>query len=288
MILQNSLRSLQYARCKIILRIVNVRAGFDMENAEQGEHINGRAKRPLTIRVGKKLRNSINSICTSQSRIPVASILSEKLLPWTSMLGDQWHEIAHEAEQILKFREAIPPLKDISPDHARIAGDGNWRSFFLIGYGYEVAENCARAPLTAALVKQIPDLNSAFFSILAPGAKIPLHRGVTRGLVTCHLGLKVPEDAENCWMNVEDEKVYWENGKWIVFDDSYRHEVENNTEETRIILLIQVKRPMRALGTVLNNATLWGIRRSSFVQDARQNLSDWETVFQKMEKNETV
>jgi aspartyl/asparaginyl beta-hydroxylase (cupin superfamily) len=60
---------------------------------------------------------------------------------------------------------------------------------------------------TAALVRQIPDLNSAFFSILEPGATIPRHRGVTRGPVTCHLGLIIPDTREKCVMKVEDNEL---------------------------------------------------------------------------------
>lgn len=182
----------------------------------------------------------------------------------------------------------MPPLRDISPDHARIAGDGNWRSFFLIGYGYEVAENCARAPVTAELVHRIPDLNSAFFSILEPGATIPRHRGVTRGLVTCHLGLIIPDRAEKCVMQVEDSDLHWEPGKWLIFDDSYFHEVHNATNQRRVILLVQVKRPMRLLGRLANDLALWGIRRSPFVQDARRNLHMWEEAYRQAEQNEAA
>ncbi|NNJ77569.1 MAG: hypothetical protein HKP56_20690 [Anderseniella sp.] len=44
-----------------------------------------------------------------------------------------------------------------------------------------------------------------WFSILAPGAHIPPHKGVTKGIVTCHMGLIVPKDRENCRLRVEDE-----------------------------------------------------------------------------------
>ncbi|SIO04073.1 beta-hydroxylase [Parasphingorhabdus marina DSM 22363] len=241
--------------------------------------------RPLILRIGKKLRKKANLLASSQSLIPTTPLHQSDIFPWTSQLGEQWQGIAAEAAGILQNRSAVPPLKDISPDHARIAGDGNWKSFFLVGYGYRVEENCARAPKTAALIDQIPDLNSAFFSILEPGAVIPKHRGVTRGLVTCHLGLDIPVPKENCWMQVDDQRVHWKNGEWLVFDDSYSHEVKNETGQTRVILLIQVKRPMRLLGKVTLDLALWGIRRSPFVQDARQNLDKWEEAFRLAEDN---
>ncbi len=244
--------------------------------------------RPLIIRLGKRLRGAMNRISTAHSKIPNEPILQAADFPWTNRLTKHWKNIAREAESILRHRDAVPPLKDISPDHARIAGDGNWRSFFLIGYGYEVAENCARAPVTAELVRRIPGLNSAFFSILEPGATIPRHRGVTRGLVTCHLGLIVPDQPEKCVMQVEDTDLHWEPGKWLVFDDSCDHEVHNHSDQRRVILLIQVKRPMRLIGRVANDLALWGIRRSPFVQDARRNLTNWEDAYKQAEQNEAA
>ena len=244
--------------------------------------------RPLVIKIGKRLRGTLNRISMAQSKIPTEPVIPADAFHWTDSLTEKWQLVAEEAASILRHRDAVPPLKDISPDHARIAGDGNWRSFFLIGYGYEVAENCARAPITAELVRRIPDLNSAFFSILEPGATIPRHRGVTRGLVTCHLGLIVPDTPEKCVMQVEDRSLYWEAGKWLIFDDSYYHEVHNATDQRRVILLVQVKRPMRVLGRLAIDLALWGIRRSPFVQDARRNLGMWEEAYRKAERNEAA
>ncbi len=244
--------------------------------------------RPLIIKIGKRLRGTMNRISMAQSKIATEPVLHANAFQWTSHLADNWQTIAQEAAAILRHRDAVPPLKEISPDHARIAGDGNWRSFFLFGYGYEVAENCARAPVTADLVRRIPDLNSAFFSILEPGARIPRHRGVTRGLVTGHLGLIIPDRREKCVMQVEDTDLFWEAGKWLVFDDSYYHEVHNDTDQRRVILLVQLKRPMRWLGRIANDLALWGIRRSPFVQDARRNLGMWEEAYRTAEQNESA
>ena len=242
----------------------------------------------MIITLGKRLRNSLNRISASQSLISTSPIISPESFDWTRLFSSQWTDVADEAEEILRFRDAVPPLHEISPDHARIAGDGKWRSFFLVGYGFDIPENCARAPITTRLVKQIPNLNSAFFSILEPGATIPSHRGVTKGLVTCHLGLKIPQDRKKCSMQVADQTVHWQAGKWLVFDDSYIHHVHNDTDERRVILLIQVKRPMRFVGRTANDLALWGIRRSPFVQDARQNLDQWEEAFKKAERNESA
>jgi ornithine lipid ester-linked acyl 2-hydroxylase len=247
---------------------------------------NQREERPWIIRVGSKLRHRIDRISTTNSKIPVDPILGPEHFAWTKALAENWEDIAAEAEAVIKHREAIPPLRELSPDHQNTGRDGKWRSFFLIGYGYKVPENCARAPKTAALVEKVPDLNSAFFSILDPGATIPPHRGVTRGLVTCHLGVKIPKDASNCWIEVEGQKTHWNNGEWLVFDDCFVHQVANETDEMRVVLLVQVKRPMRFFGKLVHDTWLWAIRKSPFVQDARKNFDKWEEAFATAEANE--
>lgn len=121
------------------------------------------------------------------------------------------------------------------------------------------------------------------FSILAPGSAITPHRGVTKAFITAHLGLVVPKDRDGLWMRVERQTLHWEEGKWLVFDDTYEHEVKNDTAETRIVLLCQVERPLKQPGKAMAAALMGYVRRSHFVQEVRDNLSDWETAYAKAE-----
>jgi len=136
-------------------------------------------------------------------------------------------------------------------------------------------------------VADIPGLNSAFFSILAPGAHIPRHRGVTKALLTAHLGLVVPEERQRCRMQVDEEIVTWREGETLIFDDTFHHEVWNDTNELRAVLLIQFRRPVGLLGRLVGGLFLLGIRHSRFVQDARAELGQWEGAMQRLERRET-
>ncbi len=157
-----------------------------------------------------------------------------------------------------------------------------WRSFFLWGYSYPIEDNLAQCPKTAAVVARIPDLNSAFFSILAPGTHIPAHRGVTKGLITCHLGLIVPRDGD-VRMRVDDRIVRWAEGETLVFDDTYDHEVWNETAGTRVVLLIQFERPLRRPGKWIADLFLGIVRRSAFVQEARDNIRSWNEAVKQLD-----
>lgn len=242
--------------------------------------------RPLHYRLFKKQRHRANHVIARSSLISNDPVLDPAQFEWTARIAAQWEVIRDEAMAIVAHREAIPPLREISPDHRRIVEDNSWRSFFLIGYGHRQEENIARAPRTSALVETIPGLNSAFFSILDPGSVIVPHRGVSKAFITAHLGLSVPTDRDKLWMRVDDRRVNWREGEWLMFDDTYEHEVRNDTDETRIILLCQVERPLTAPGSWIASAMMNYVRRSAFVQEAKDNLADWETAFAKAERGE--
>jgi ornithine lipid ester-linked acyl 2-hydroxylase len=238
--------------------------------------------RPLLIRVGKHLRGVFDSLIARGSLVPNEPVLDVRHFPWTQALRDNWRDILEEAREVAMQGEAAPSLATISPDHRSIAEVNKWRSFFLWGYGYRIDENADRCPVTSALVERIPGLNSAFFSILAPGTHIPDHRGVTKGLITCHLGLIVPRDGD-VRMRVHDRVVRWAEGETLVFDDTYRHEVWNETSGTRVVLLIQFERPLRGPAKWIADAFLGVVKRSAFVQEARDNIGRWNAALKALD-----
>lgn len=48
-----------------------------------------------------------------------------------------------------------------------------------------------------------------------------------------------PKTAENCWIEPGDMRSIWCEGEAFVVDDTWPHEVWNNTDETRVILLVR-------------------------------------------------
>lgn len=243
--------------------------------------------RPLSVRIGDRLvRPAVNRVVTRYSAVPDLPVFEAGDFPGLAILGDNWTAIRDEAAAVVAHRNAVPALRDISPDHADIATDDKWKSFFLVGYGHHAEDNRRRCPETARLVDAVPGLNSAFFSIIEPGARIPPHFGVTKGLLTCHLGLIVPDG--NCRMRVADRVVAWRDGESLVFDDTYEHEVWNDTSAVRVVLLVQFKRPVRYPGKLAADAFLWGVRRSAFVKDAVHGFYEWEEAYARAEANRTA
>lgn len=61
-----------------------------------------------------------------------------------------------------------------------------------------------------------------------------------------------------------------------MFDDTYKHQVWNDTQERRVVLFLDVQRPMTWSGRLLNRVVLKLIQWSPFIQDARKNQADWD------------
>ena len=268
----------QLARTPGMAPDITVISGAPAADAEMKAEEN----RPFIIRLGKHLRGIFDVMIAQSSQVPNDPVLDVRNFPWTQALRDNWEVILEEAKAVALQGEASPSLSTISPDHRSIAKVNMWRSFFLWGYSYRIDENANRCPKTTALVEQIPGLNSAFFSILAPGTHIPAHRGVTKGLITCHLGLIVPRDGD-VRMRVDNRIVRWSEGETLVFDDTYNHEVWNDTDGTRVVLLIQFARPLRQPGKWIADFFLGFVRRSAFVQEARNNISSWNAAVKQLD-----
>ncbi len=127
-------------------------------------------------------------------------VFPNDLFFWPALLEQNWQAICAEANAVLRDRMSVPAVREISPDHDKIAIDEKWRSYFFWGYGLRAEEHCARCPETAGVLERIPGLLTAFYSIMLAGAHVPRHTGPTKAILTAHLGLIVPRQRERCRM----------------------------------------------------------------------------------------
>jgi hypothetical protein len=80
----------------------------------------------------------------------------------------------------------------------------------------------------------------SFFSTLHPGAKIQPHSSPMNMRLRIHFPLIVPKDSDKCTINVGGVERMWEEGKAMVLDDSYVHSVKNESDEVRVLLLVDI------------------------------------------------
>lgn len=196
---------------------------------------------------------------------------------WVPGIEAGWAVIRDELRPLLRERGRIPSFHEIAPVNTpeAMTRDDKWKSYWLYAYGRKFTENCRRCPETTRLLDTVPGIKTAFFSILAPRAHIPEHTGPYAGVLRYHLGLIVPKQKEACRIRVGSEVAHWEEGRCVVFDDTYPHEVWNDTDEERVVLFVDFARPLPFPVSVLNEAVIRLASRSGFVQDIVENVEEW-------------
>lgn len=119
----------------------------------------------------------------------------------------------------------------------------SWKVFPFYINGIKFNKNLKRFGLLASLLETIPDLITAYISVLEPSAKLLPHNGSTNAVMRVHLPLVVPGEYPDCGMNIEGNEISWEEGRIFMFCDMKTHYVQNMTNSRRFILLMDVMRP---------------------------------------------
>jgi ornithine lipid ester-linked acyl 2-hydroxylase len=233
----------------------------------------------LTIAVGERVLAPIERFIGKRSLVGDATFFANDRFPWIERVQENWLTIRAELEGVLADRDALPNFQDISKDQIEITDDDDWKTYFLYGYGFAAKLGVETCPKTAALMREIPGMTTAMFSILSPRKHILDHRGPYKGVLRYHLGLIVPREAEQCRIRVGEDIRHWEEGKSLMFDDTFNHEVWNDTDETRVVLFVDVLRPLPAPWSRVNRMIVKAIGYSPFVLDAKRNQEAWEKRF---------
>lgn len=243
------------------------------------EYIKLNVLRPLLLNFGFWM--------SKYSTISNDAVLDKSTFQFSEILENNYAEIKKELESILAFHSLLPNLQDIQQEQKILTSDSHWKTFFLFGFGKKAILNCNSCPVTTSVLEQIPGLETAFFSILLPHKHINAHKGIFKGFIRGHLGLVIPNEAGKCSLRVDQQILHWQEGKVIVFDDTYEHEVWNDTNEIRVVLLVDIIRPFKSPFDRINKRIIRLIGNSSYVQEAFQKNREWEAQFhsRKLVKN---
>lgn len=204
-----------------------------------------------------------------------APIFPSDTFPWVTNLEKNWTVIRQELDQVLANVNTLPSFQDIMPRQNRISPDNKWKTYYFCAFGFVATNNCQQCPQTWALLRDIPGLKVAFFSILAPGKHIPEHRGKHKGLIRYHLGLRVPDPKEACRIRVDKTITHWEEGKSLIFDDTYYHEVWNDTDGYRVVLFLDIERPFQFPLSWVNATVSQVLALSPQVKEAKENYENF-------------
>jgi aspartate beta-hydroxylase len=189
----------------------------------------------------------------------------DAICPQLRKLEQAYPLIRAEADALLAQRVEMPCYHDVNPPATEISAstEGNWKVFMLELLGRRPQRNRGRCPATCAALAQVPHILQAFFSVLEPGKSVPLHNGPYIGYLRYHLGVRVPK-VDPPLIRVAGREYVWKEGEGVMFDDSWPHEVINHSREPRVVLIVDVPRPLPRLPWLVNNVMLWGLAAPSY------------------------
>ena len=149
----------------------------------------------------------------------------------------------------------VPANARLARTHARSHVRTHLRTHSRI-HAFPKRNDC---PHTTALVrKHGKHLASVFFSVLEPGTTLAPHAGPNSGVVRCHIPIIIPKDTSRLGLRHETNAgVRVE--RWdapFIFDDTRVHSAWNHTSEQRVVLLLEVIRPMSTVQHALFSLAL--------------------------------
>ncbi|ROT70854.1 hypothetical protein C7M84_010873 [Penaeus vannamei] len=156
-------------------------------------------------------------------------------------LEQNWLIIRKEGLEAL----ALPPQDGFRPEAENLQDTGDWKQYEIFSRGRKITANCVKTPQTCALVESFKPAagckrGQVKFSVMYPGTHVHAHTGPTNCRLRAHLGLLVPEGLH---LRVGETNQSWAEGRVIVFDDSWEHEVWHEGDSPRLILIVDVWHP---------------------------------------------
>ncbi|XP_063673201.1 aspartyl/asparaginyl beta-hydroxylase isoform X6 [Pan troglodytes] len=132
------------------------------------------------------------------------------------------------------------------PEDENLRERGDWSQFTLWQQGRRNENACKGAPKTCTLLEKFPETTGCRrgqikYSIMHPGTHVWPHTGPTNCRLRMHLGLVIPK--EGCKIRCANETKTWEEGKVLIFDDSFEHEVWQDASSFRLIFIVDVWHP---------------------------------------------
>lgn len=172
----------------------------------------------------------------------------------------------------LNSSSKLSNVKDFYKVEREIGQDDNWKGFPLVIYNHTFINNIEECPLTYKIITQIPDCTSAMFSVLGPGKHILPHRGLYKGVIRCLFTIYEPRNGKS-WIRIEEEVHNFKYGGMILFDETFEHEVCNESSDYRVVLYLDIYRKLPFPINILNRYIFNLLKNSPFILNILEEYS---------------
>lgn len=197
--------------------------------------------------------------------------------PDLQILDRHIETIRKELEQVQAVNDGVKQYHEVDMLQYKISAitdpDKNWNVFMLYMMGDFSGQALRAMPQTCQLLKQIPGVYQSFFSILDPGKNIPEHKGMYRGYLRYHLGLRIPAVDPPVFL-IKDQRYTWAKDASVLFDDSWNHQVVNHCLEARVVLVVDIYRPMPALPDRVNRFLTKNLIKRFYAEKVLKSLAE--------------
>ncbi len=208
-------------------------------------HYRGRVRHPFMRQLTdhSTLMAPYNTLMYLASRVPTTPVIDSRHFPELERLRENWETIRDEVRQLYDagYVQGARKYNDLAFNSFYRSG---WKRFYLKWYDDFHPSAVELCPRTVALLREMPSINAAMFTLLAPGSKLVKHRDPFAGSLRYHLGLITP-NSDACRIEIDGQPYSWRDGEHIVFDETYIHLAVNDTDQPRIIFFCDVMRPLR-------------------------------------------
>lgn len=191
-------------------------------------------------------------------------MISSSKVPFNHIIEENYLKIKEEFEKVYSLRQ-LENIDDFYIVDTNIGQDDQWKAFPFIIWNNAFENNMSQCPATKEVLNQIPGCTSAMFSVLLPGKHILPHKGVYKGVFRCLYTIHV-SDKVACWIKVNQQKVYFENNKSIYFDETFEHEVKNESEQIRAVLYLDIYRKFPFPLNIYNRVLFFLFSQSPYIQ----------------------
>lgn len=193
---------------------------------------------------------------------------------WIKDFQDNIQAIQAEWKAYVEQRGKGYQFDEISKDQAELNKDKMWNVVLIYGYTYFIEKELSSFPVLYNLVKKHQKyITLAMFSTTDAGKKIPAHHGNNYGVIRLQIGIDIAE-PDNCYLRVEDKKIYLREQEIFLFDDTFDHELVNNSKFCRTVLLIDMYRPLPWYYQIINKQINTALSESEYVQSVLRNLKE--------------
>ena len=162
----------------------------------------------------------------------------------------QWRVLRREAMDLVQHYNWTKGMEGWIYSKDKLDKDGGWKQLVFSGSGKKrlPGDLCSVVPTLCSVANKFPGALSCRdgrmkIAVLEGKSHVKPHFGVTNTKLRVNLPLVVPQDASS-YLRIGDVTEQLQEGKIVVFDDSFEHEAWNTSPTgVRVVLLVDINHP---------------------------------------------